>query len=355
MGRKLSAMPAATIPLGTTDLVMVVQGGVNKKAENQDVGAGGGGASSFAALTGVPSDNAALDAALNAKADDAATTAALAGKVDTASVGVASGVCDLDAGGLVPSARLPAYVDDVIEAADFASLPGTGATGKIYITLDDSKQYRWSGTVYVELVASPGTTDDVVEGGTNLYFTAARVRAVVLTGLSLASSAAITATSTVLEALGQLQAQISLKANALNAALTGVPTAPTASPGTNSTQVATTAYADAAATLARTPNVQAVVSSATVTPTFANDLVKITAQAAALALANPTGTAIDGHAMVIRIKDNGTARAITYDTEYRAIGVTLPTTTVLGKTLYLAMAWNSEDDKWDVFAVGQEA
>lgn len=52
------------------------------------------------------------------------------------------------------------------------------------------------------------STDDLPEGSTNLYFTSARVRATVLTGLSLATNAAITATNTVLEALGLLQKQI---------------------------------------------------------------------------------------------------------------------------------------------------
>jgi hypothetical protein len=101
-------------------------------------------------------------------------------------------------------------------------------------------------------------------------------------------------------------------------------------------------------------NTQSVASAATVTPTFDNDLVKITAQAAALNLANPTGTAKET-GIAIRIKDNGTARAITYGTQYRAIGVTLPTTTVVGKTLYLGMNFNADDTKWDVVAVAQEA
>lgn len=105
----------------------------------------------------------------------------------------------------------------------------------------------------------------------------------------------------------------------------------------------------------RSPAVQSVASAGTVTPTFANDLVKITAQAAALTLANPSGTAIDGVGIVIRIKDDGTARAITYGAQYRAIGVTLPTTTVAGKTLYLAGIWNAEDTTLDVVAVGQQA
>lgn len=105
----------------------------------------------------------------------------------------------------------------------------------------------------------------------------------------------------------------------------------------------------------RAPNLQSVTSAGTVTPTFANDLVKITAQAAALTLANPTGTAIEGIGIAIRIKDNGTARAITYGTQYRAIGVTLPITTVINKTLYLGCVWNDTDTKLDVVAVAQEA
>ena len=106
---------------------------------------------------------------------------------------------------------------------------------------------------------------------------------------------------------------------------------------------------------ARTPAVQTVTSASTVTPTFSNDIVDITALAASCQLLNPTGTAILNLGMVIRIKDNGTARALTYDTQYRAVGVTLPTTTVISKTLYLAMIWNSTATKWDVIAVGQEA
>lgn len=104
------------------------------------------------------------------------------------------------------------------------------------------------------------------------------------------------------------------------------------------------------------PGIQAVTSSGTVTPNAdTDDAVKITAQAAALTLANPSGTPVPMQSMVIRIKDNGTARAITYGSQYRAIGVTLPTTTVVSKTLYLGMIWNLDDTKWDVTGVSQEA
>jgi len=83
--------------------------------------------------------------------------------------------------------------------------------------------------------------------------------------------------------------------------------------------------------------------------------IKLKAQAAALLLANPTGSPVQGQAMIIRIKDNGTARAITFDTQYRAIGVTLPTTTTISKTQYIGMIYNATDTKWDVLGINQEA
>ena len=103
------------------------------------------------------------------------------------------------------------------------------------------------------------------------------------------------------------------------------------------------------------PRVQTITSAATVTPTNLNDLVIITAQAAALTIANPTGTMVEGQALMIRIKDNGTARSISFGTNYRAIGIILPTTTVISKTLYLGCIWNSTDNKFDIIGLNQEA
>jgi hypothetical protein len=103
------------------------------------------------------------------------------------------------------------------------------------------------------------------------------------------------------------------------------------------------------------PRVQTVASSATVTPTSANDLVTITAQAVGLTLANPTGSFVEGQALMIRIKDNGTARTIAFGADYRAIGITLPTTTVLSKTLYLGIIYNSTDAKFDIVGLNQQA
>lgn len=79
--------------------------------------------------------------------------------------------------GTVPAGQLPSYVDDVIEAANLTALPASGESGKIYVTLDNNKTYRWSGSSYVEITASPGSTDSVPEGSVNKYYTDARANA----------------------------------------------------------------------------------------------------------------------------------------------------------------------------------
>ena len=95
---------------------------------------------------------------------------------NSANKGQANGYASLGSDGKVPSGQLPSYVDDVLEYANLASFPATGATGIIYIALDTNKTYRWGGSSYVEISASPGSTDAVPEGSTNLYFTQARAR-----------------------------------------------------------------------------------------------------------------------------------------------------------------------------------
>lgn len=56
--------------------------------------------------------------------------------------------------GTVPQANLPSYVDDVIEADNYAALPPTGEAGKIYVDKETNKTYRWGGSAYVEISAS---------------------------------------------------------------------------------------------------------------------------------------------------------------------------------------------------------
>lgn len=82
-------------------------------------------------------------------------------QVKRSEMGKANGVATLDSAGKVPAAQLPSYVDDVIEgyysggkfytskdsSGNYSGVI-TGETGKIYVNLNDSKTYRWSGTAY---------------------------------------------------------------------------------------------------------------------------------------------------------------------------------------------------------------
>lgn len=101
---------------------------------------------------------------------------------------VLNGYSFMTSGGLVSADRLPSYVDDVVEYANLAAFPVTGEAGKIYLALDTSSAYRWTGSIYFEVFTGAVDsvngftgivvldTDDISEGSTNLYFTAARAK-----------------------------------------------------------------------------------------------------------------------------------------------------------------------------------
>lgn len=81
----------------------------------------------------------------------------------------------------------------------------------------------------------------------------------------------------------------------------------------------------------------------------------ITAQAVALSFGTTGGTEVDGNRLIIRVKDNGTARAISYVAgNYRSLDSTnlpLPTTTAIGKWLYMGFVYNGTDAIWDLVSV----
>jgi len=64
-----------------------------------------------------------------------------------ASKGQANGLASLDANGKLTSSQLPDLADDVIVASSYATLPNPGIAGKLYITADNNKMYRWDDTL----------------------------------------------------------------------------------------------------------------------------------------------------------------------------------------------------------------
>lgn len=105
-----------------------------------------------------------------------------------------------------------------------------------------------------------------------------------------------------------------------------------------------------------TPRVTTITSSATPTVNTDNcDIVDITALAAAITsmTTNLSGTPTVGQVLIFQIKDNGTARAITWGASFSAKGVALPTTTVISKLLTVAFMWNGST--WGCIGSAQEA
>lgn len=99
-------------------------------------------------------------------------------------------------------------------------------------------------------------------------------------------------------------------------------------------------------------------NSSTSTPTpnaNTDDTYVLTALAVGATFGAPSGSPVNGQKLMFRIKDNGTARSLSWNAIYRAIGVTLPTTTVVNKTMYVGAVYNAADSKWDVVSVATEA
>jgi hypothetical protein len=104
------------------------------------------------------------------------------------------------------------------------------------------------------------------------------------------------------------------------------------------------------------PRVSSTTSTTTLTPDISSfDQYNLTAQAAGLTVAAPTGTPVDGNKLIIRILDNGTSQTITWNGTYTAIGVTLPTATTANKMIYVGCVYNSANTRWDVIAVTTQA
>ena len=254
-----------------------------------------------------------------------------------------------------------------------------GGSPSFYVEL-----YKYDGTS-LTLIASNSATPEYITGGTNidLYITALAVPQTVLTltdrlavRFYVTNSSrtitmhtenshlcqVITSFTTGLTALNGLTEQIQSLAtgttgsdfNISSATATHTFNLPDAS-ASNRGALTSANWTTFNAKAEYAPRVQSVTSSATVTPTSTNDLVKITAQATGLTIANPTGTMSEGQAMIIRIKDNGTAQTISFGTNYRAIGVTLPTTTTISKTIYIGLVWNDTDTKFDVLGINTQA
>ena len=71
--------------------------------------------------------------------------------------------------GRIPAIYLPSYMDIVQEFSSISAFPATGAVQTIYLDQSTNLTYRWSGSTYLRIDPSPGTTDSLTQGTVNLY------------------------------------------------------------------------------------------------------------------------------------------------------------------------------------------
>jgi hypothetical protein len=105
--------------------------------------------------------------------------------------------------------------------------------------------------------------------------------------------------------------------------------------------------------------VAASATTGTITPNGdTTDVYKAEGLTGAITIDVPSGTPVDGQKLMVRLEDDGTERAITWTTSaggFRAIGITLPTTTTATKITYVGCVYNATDSFWDAVATVTEA
>lgn len=105
------------------------------------------------------------------------------------------------------------------------------------------------------------------------------------------------------------------------------------------------------------PRVGTVASSATPSINTDNvDAFSITALATNITsmTTNLSGLPVNFQKLIIRIKDNGSARTITWGGSFEARGVALPTTTVISKVLTVGFIYDTVTSKWGCVASAEE-
>jgi hypothetical protein len=219
------------------------------------------------------------------------------------------------------------------------AIGGTAAAAGSFTTLSASSTV--SGTGFSTYLASPpaigGTT-----AAAGSFTTLSASSTVSGTGFStyLASPPAIGGTAAAAGSFTTLTASTSIT-------VSGV-TVPTISSTSTLTNKRVTPRATTSGT-----------TSGNQTPTGdSSDQYIMTGLTGAITMLAPSGSPTDGQKLILRFLDNGTARGITWTTSaggYRALGTTLPTTTVANKTIYVGCIYNSTSVFWDVVSVAQQA
>jgi len=174
-------------------------------------------------------------------------------------------------------------------------------------------------------------TDDIQESGTptNKWWTNARTIASTLTGF-VSGAGTVSSSDTILQAFQKIVGNM-----ASHVTLTGTETLTNKriTKRVNSLTTDTTGY---------------------VLVTDDYDITKFTALANAQTFGTPSGTPTEGQMHLIKIKDDGSAKALGFPTganQFASTTIDFPTTTVAGVWIDILIQWNSTNSKWECKAV----
>lgn len=238
--------------------------------------------------------------------------------------------------------------DFAIDLAAGAVISGSTSTAALRIT-----QTGAGDALLVEDASNPDSSPFVIDASGNVSIgatsTSVNFQVIGSTGVHTRQAATQDGVALIGRAGGTSSYEISITPTTLTAdRILTLPDATTTVVGTDVTQTLTNKRF--------TTRVSSAASASSVTPDIsAYDVYAFTALAAGLTINAPTGTPVDGDKLLFRFLDNGTARALTWNATYTAIGVTLPTTTVINKTTYVGCIYNANNTRWDVVAVTTQA
>lgn len=101
-------------------------------------------------------------------------------------------------------------------------------------------------------------------------------------------------------------------------------------------------------------NVSTVATATSLTPnSVTNDTFAVTSLASNLTINAPSGT-VNGKRVLLIIRDNGAPRSLSWNSSYVPIGVTLPSSTVAGKWLYVGCIYNAAVSQWHCIGVNMQ-
>lgn len=234
----------------------------------------------------------------------------------------------------------------------------TGARTWADGTVTLQRENFWAGPTYNKTTTSATFTDAFTGymtppiAGTGVTFTRGHTLGIVD---STSAASSITGGLVVSTTVGTTATSVGIGGGNVNAGGTGTFGGALTSGGVS---VPTISSTETLTNKRVTARITSISSSGTPTVNTDNcDCVTITAQAAALTsmTTNLSGTPVNFDQLEFRIKDDGTARAITWGASFVAGPTALPTTTVISKALHVWFEYDSVQAKWVCMSSGSDA